>query len=207
MKRLYIFAVILFIEAGLSGPVFADSTANYSITGTYGDGTLTTALSGAGESFTMNFSLPTNPSSLITNYGSRYFYVDPLNISYSFEGSTTILTGALVAFYSATSGSQHGGLFIDYCVSPTCLGDLEYQWTFAGPQQYTGKPSNPTLVPTSFPPTSQGVMIYPTADDNAFPGLIDATVQGKPVATPEPSSLLLLGAGLAGIALLAKFRG
>jgi len=210
MKRLVTYLLaILFVAAGLSTTAVADSTANYSITGTYGDGTLSTALSGSGDSFTMNFSLPTNPGSLIVDsvIGDD-FYVYPLNISYSFGGSTTTLLGALVGFYSTTSGSQPGGLFIDYCVSPTCLGDPEYQWTFGGPQQYTGSEDNPTMVPTSFVPPYQGFSVYPTADDDVYSSLFSSiAVNGKPVNTPEPSSLLLLGAGLAGIALLAKFRG
>lgn len=210
MKRLatYLLAM-LFIAAGTSTRAAADSTANYSITGTYGAGTLSTALSESGDSFTMNFSVPTNPGALVVDsmIGDD-FYLYPVNISYGFGGSTTTLVGALLAFYSTTSGSQPGGLFIDYCVSPTCLGDLEYQWTFGGPQQYTGSEDNPTIVPTSFVPTYQGVAIYPTAGDDVYTSSFSSiAVNGKPVNTPEPSSLLLLGAGLAGIALLTKLRG
>jgi len=198
---------MLFIVAGLSTRAVADSTANYSITGTYDAATLSTALSGPGDSFTMNFSLPTNPGALVVDYMiGDDFYVYPLNISYSFGGSTSTLVGALVGFYSP-SGSQPGGLFIDYCVSPTCLGDPEYQWIFGGPQQYTGSEDNPTIVPTSFTPTYQSFAVYPTADDDVYPSSFSSVkVNGKPVSTPEPSSLLLLGAGLAGIALLAKLR-
>jgi len=197
---------LFFIAAGFSSSVLADSTANYSIAGIYGTGTQTTSLTAAGQSFVMSFSVPTNPVALIDSIvPNDDFYLYPLNVTYSFEGTTSTLTNSLVAFYTTASSSQAGGFFIDYCLGSTC--STEYQWTFQGPQQYIGPENNPTIVPTNFSSNGQPFTIFNNDTGAEYDSLLNATVTGAPVKTPEPSSLLLLGAGLAGIALLVKFRG
>lgn len=209
MKRfaVYVFVVFLF-AAGFSSSALADSTANYSITGIYGTGTPTTSYTGAGQSFAMSFSVPSNPAALI---GSNYdlgndFYVYPLDVTYSFEGVTSTITDAVVAFY-VSSFSSPGGFLVDFCVDVTCLTNLEYQWNFQGPQQYTGPENNPTVVPSNFLSNGQTLSVFNNDTGGEIDSLFNATVNGAPVNTPEPSSLLLLGAGLAGIVFLAKFRG
>lgn len=207
MKRFAVYLFVLFLlTAGFSSSTLADSTASYSITGIYGTGTQTTSLTAAGQSFAMSFSVPTNPAALIdSSLANDDFYLYPLNVTYSFEGTTSTLANLLVAFYATGSSSQVGGFFIDYCAGVTC--STEYQWTFQGPQQYIGPESNPTMVPTNFSSNGQPLTIFNNDTGAESDSLFNATVTGAPVNTPEPSSLLLLGAGLAGIALLVKFRG
>src|SRR6516165_9537313 len=162
MKKftVYLFLLALLV-AGFSSSALADSTADYSITGMYGTGTQTTALTAAGQSFSMSFSVPTNPASLIVSYvGGDDFYLSPLNITYTFEGTTSTLTNTLVAFYTAGSSSQMGGFFVDYCADVVACQTLEYQWTFQGPQQYIAPESNPTMTPTSFVSNGQPLTIY-----------------------------------------------
>jgi hypothetical protein len=208
MKQVAVYLLlVLFLAAGLSCPALADSTANYSITGTYGTGTASTALSGAGENFSMNFSLPTNPGALI---GSNFvlgddFYVYPLNITYSFGGTTTTLVDSIVAFYASTSSNQAGGFFVDFCVNPTCLDNLEQQWTFPA-HSNTRQRGHPTLVPTNFVSNHQGFGIFDNTTGAFYGNSINSTINGAPVTTPEPSSLLPSGAGLAGLAPIAKSR-
>ena len=206
-KSSLLLSFLLVLSAGWSTAAMADSSASYTVIGTYDYGALNTSLSAPGQDFIISFTLPTNPASMIQSYLSGDdFYVYPMPVTYSFDGSTTTLDSSLVAFYTSNAGTQSGGFFVAYCATDvTCQTGLEYQWTFAGPRQYTGDESNPALLPVGFSYDGQPFTVYDnfsTEYDSDFSGSVTCGV----VSTPEPSALVLLLAGLAGVTLLIKFR-
>jgi hypothetical protein len=206
MKKTFMLAVLFAAAATCTGIAKADGTASYSIAGTYADGTISTPLTQNGNTFTMDFSLPTQPASLVIgSVPGDDFYLYPLTAQYSNNGVAATLMNVLVGFY-VTGGSQSGGFFVDYCATDVnCLTGLEYQWTFSGPQQYTGSETNPSLTPSSFLFSNQPFVIFNNFNTESD-STISGSVNGSTTATPESSSLVMLAIGFAALALLAKFK-
>jgi len=123
------------------------------------------------------------------------FYLYPLNVTYTTGGVQTILNDSLVAFYSVGAVSQSGGFFVDWCATDvSCMSGLEYQWTFAGPQQYSGPESNPTMTPSGFSYSNQPFTVYVNTLGGTDP-TISGGVGVNLVRTPEPSSIAMLLVG------------
>jgi hypothetical protein len=197
MKNATRFLVILLLTVGgLTTRAKADSTpTTFNITGTYSSDTVSEPLSQAGQDFTMSFTVPNQPASLECSYlDNDDFYLYPMNVTYTIGGVETILTDSLVAFYNTGAASQTGGFFVAWCATDVnCMTGLEYQWTFAGPQQYSEPESNPTMLPVGFTFTGQTFTVY----DNMWTGY-DSTISGSvstAMATPEPSSIAMLLVG------------
>jgi hypothetical protein len=215
MKKVcLVFALVTVTLSGSASIVMADS-ASYNVAGTYGSGTPSTPLSAPGQSFTMSFTIPTNPP--VTDFlAGDDFFVNPVSVAYSLGGSpSTTLMNVVVIFYSVGAMSQSGGFFVDFCASgPMCLSGNEYQWQFAGPKQYTGPESNPTMTPTGFNLIGQAscssvsscLLVFDNSHGGASvgAGATSGTVSVGTVSTPEPSALVMLLAGLAASALLLK---
>ncbi|MGB7731933.1 MAG: PEP-CTERM sorting domain-containing protein [Candidatus Acidiferrum sp.] len=207
-KLLLFFSFLVFVAAGLPPAALADGDGEFTVTGTYSAGTMVTPLTAPGQSFTISFDLPTNPTSLMEDYVTGDdFYLNAIPASYTYNGSTITLNNALLSFYTSYSSSQSGGFFVDYCATdPTCMTGLDYQWTLDGPQQYTGGESDPTLVPSSFSYNGSPFWINYDANQVCATG-ISGTVTTNVVATPEPSALVLLLAGLGAFLVFVKVRG
>jgi hypothetical protein len=214
MKKTLFLALVFAAATAFAGIAKADGTASYSISGTYSSGTASTPLTQVGPNFTMNFSLPTQPASLIiSSVPGDDFYLFPLTATYTNSNTsntismTTTLVNLMVGFYVA-NGSQNGGLFVDYCATdPSCNTGLEYQWIISGPPQYTGTETNPTIVPTSFQFSNQSFVVYQDFLTQLNSSNISGTVNGSaPVSAPETGSLGMLMLGFAGLALLVNFK-
>ena len=178
-------------------PASADSGVTYTISGVYSTATTSSPLSGPSVTFNMSFTLPSQPVTTDFLLGDDFFVDAPTPFSYSASNGGTASGPVYINFYSLSSSSQPGGLFVDFCADgPNCLTGQEYQWQMPGPLLYSGPESSPTLVPTSFEITGgQFTLFHCTFCDN-----LDAsgtfTGNVNPVSTPEPQSALLLLVGM-----------
>jgi hypothetical protein len=204
MKNAARFLVILILLCGFTTRAKADSTdTTFTVNGTYGPGTISEPLSQAGQNFTISFNVPNQPASL---EGSSLigddFYLFPMTVTYRMGGVETILTNSLVSFYNVAASTQSGGFFVAYCATDvTCSSGLEYQWTFSGPQQYTGPEDNPTMLPSGFGFSNQIFTIY-SDTYTAFNSTISGGATAVP--TPEPSSIAMLLMGVVFALLLMR---
>jgi hypothetical protein len=182
-----VFAVAAF--ALCSTTARASSMDTFVVTANYDASAGVSGLSNPSDTITLTFSVPNT-----VNGGLQDLNV-PITIG--FDSSTYHVSGGIITFFSGGMG----GLFnVDLN-----FGGNAYEWQLLGPQSYDS--SNNVLlgsfaiVPTFGPLDSQLVV------DGNFVGLVDSgtvMVSPTPAATPEPSSLLLLGTGLLALGILTR---
>lgn len=202
LKTGYVFCGVLLALILVAQPVKADSGVTYVISGVYSPTTTSSLLSGASDTFTMSFTVPTQPVTTDFLLGDDFFVDDPIQFSVSASNGGSASGLMFLSFYTPSSTSQPGGLFVDFCADgPTCATGLEYQWEVPGPQLYSGLESSPTLIPTSFSFTGgQFTLFHCTFCDGIdASGTFDGSVSANVVTTPEPGSALLLVLGIFGL--------
>jgi hypothetical protein len=202
LKTGYVFCGVLLALILSTQPAKADSGVSYVISGVYSSTTTSSQLSGASDTFTMSFSVPSQP--VTTNFlVGDYFSVDaPIPFSFSASNGGTASGLMYVSFYTPSSSSQPGGLFVDFCAGgPSCATGQEFQWEVPGPLLYSGLESSPTLFPTSFNFTGGQFLLYHCTFCNNLDasGTFDGSVNATVVAAPEPGSALLLVLGILAI--------
>ena len=137
---------------------------------------------------TVSFTLPASPSSPQTSCGrDPGFCIDALPIT--IDGNPAAST---VTFYSNYNNS---GLSMTGSYGGSTTGYLVYGFDTNGDPLFSGYPSAPTFNP--------GVYVIDSFDGDlppAFSGDLTLTISAQtPSATPEPSSLVLLGGAIAGL--------
>jgi hypothetical protein len=199
----YAFCGVLLAVILGAQPVKADSGVTYQISGTYSSTTSSSQLSGSSDTFTMSFSLPSQPVTTDFVLGDDFAVDAPVPFSFSASNGGTASGLVYLSFYSPSSIYQTGGFFVDFCADgPSCATGLEYQWEVQGPLLYSGLENSPTLLPTSFDFTGGQFTLYHCTfcDGVDASGTFDGSVNVSAVVpTPEPGSALLLLLGIFGV--------
>ena len=177
-------------------PTASADTLDYVATSTYDSSTSQGPITAPDTSFTFTFSEPDTLTSLDTN----------VDVTYTLDGCPACGFSGVGEVQFFSQGDQ--GLFS--IVFSTSDGDT-YLWSFFGPQIYSGSSSLYSLSTGTFDINDSSTSPESTVDDTTFGyGLYSGTFAGGTVAAtaettvPEPTSLLLLGASLLGIASLRR---
>ncbi len=144
----------------------------------------------------MSFTLPVQPVTTDFVLGDDFYVDAPIQYSNSASNGGTSSGLVYLSFYSLTSTSQTGGLFVDFCADgPSCAAGLEYQWEVPGGLLYSGPESAPTLFPTSFDFTGGQFLLYHCTFCNNLDaaGAFIGTVNAVPTPEPRPGVLLFVG--------------
>jgi hypothetical protein len=183
------------------------SADNYLVTesGTFAASAPVTAESAPNETFSFSFIINSTP---VINYVTNFtgpdcgFDAQFSDFSYTLNGSPVDVTdpgdGPDVEFFGSAFGGGAGISFADpYSTAPDANNFFLY--TAASTQFYTGTFENPTITPGDYaldPTQSLFETDYMGTNATPISGDFDIT------ATPEPSSFLMFGSGLAGLAVL-----
>jgi hypothetical protein len=178
-------------------PASADSGVTYTISGIYSTATTSSQLSDPSATFSMSFTVPSQPVTTTFLIGDSFYVDSAIPFSYSASNGGTASGQVYLSFYSLTSGSQPGGLFVDFCADgPSCLTGLEYQWAVPGAMLYSGLESSPTLDPAAYSFTGGQFLLYHCTFCDNLDATGTFTGSLTTVPTPEPQSVLLLLVGM-----------
>ena len=170
------------------------SAGTFTITdsGTWASGAPTTTESAAGQSWSLSFQVASSPTPI--SYTTGVQTVVPItNLVFDLNGSA-VLTQASGGSVELFTGEGFRLYFPD--------GDA-LQIQDSG-QLYSGTEASPTVLAGSYPGFSNNAFLY-TGNSGFYYFTANNILITSAAATPEPSGFLLLGAGLAALAVASRY--
>lgn len=215
MKKLLLIFLFPLVLAASMAPATFQPEGSFSPAAMYSsDAMVFDSATPPDQDSTVDFSLPLNPVSLMPNHHTA----NELNLSlltpaFRYMGSAPALDGVLLSLNTKKANPPDDVFFSDYCSAHAdCMTILDHQFTFGGGQKSPSSqndPITPPIVTAGNFPSSGQTFGGGNDPDQIFGTSLNGSENKhrKLVATPEPSSLALLLAGFAALALLIKLRG
>jgi hypothetical protein len=181
----YLLSTLLGLTA-LCGSAHAATVVDFSVSGVFSLSDIANPpIEQPGETFTIAFAIPTNPTPLAGSVSSLGFDIAPGGVYYTLNGAPVSLTSSEVSFYTLADG---GGVNVTFGTGLTAES-----FSFQGAQLFTGTTAAPVFSVGAF---SVASFLY--SDASNFD--TTATTSGVTLSpAPEPSTYLLVSAGILSI--------
>ena len=168
--------------------VMGAEPVNIVTSGTFSASDTANALAVPGGSWTLGFTVNNPPA--VSNVGLDGFDAPFSNFTYSVNGSLMAASPQSIRFL----GSPSDGLFTLFFGPESGMdsnGKLIPEFSFAGPQIYSGSNQDPTITPGSFGVAQSLYTDGVNYDNQVSPGTTVLVTGGSTSATPEPPSAYL----------------
>jgi hypothetical protein len=192
--------VVLFFAASLAASTLSASTIVISGSGEFNNTTGVSAFTAPNGTWAFSFDVNTYPS--VSNVSpDNYFDAAFSDFTYDLNGSPVAITPVDIRFFSTP---QDGGFNICFTVACSDFNSPTDGLEFLGSQLYQGSTSAPQMITGNF--TSSYFDAFANGMEYNQSNHQSIVATAATVATPEPSQVLPMAAGLAILALARKLR-